>query len=308
MDYQRPITHLNIAIPLVLLAALANALMIFLVKIVSGSLSISVILFSRYAITLMMILPVLALNPATKSLPKSIKTERLPLHIFRDVVGFLCLYSYFYAAKFITLADATVLFNTAPLFIPLIALVWQKLKIYHRLWLGIGIGFIGVLLLLHPGKEALRYASFIGLFAGFASGVVIVGNRLLTYTEPPTRTMFYYFVVGTILGFIVMVIQTPHFWENISWRQAFLLLGIGALGYLYQYFNISSTKYAPVRLSSTFLYTTVIFSLFFDWIYWKKTPTMLSAMGIGLIILGGVLLLLLYPKQDYQKTIKVPQP
>lgn len=304
MEYTRPETHLRIAIPLVLLAALTNALMIFLVKIASNSLPVSTILFSRYLITLIMIMPILAWNPATKRFIKSIKTERLPLHLFRDVVGFICLYSYFYAAKFITLADATVLFNTAPLFIPLIAYIWQKLKIFHRLWLGIGIGFVGVILLLHPGKEALRVASFVGLLSGFTGAIVIVGNRLLTYTEPPTRTMFYYFVVGTILGFIVMFMQTPHFWENISWREGTLLLAIGILGYLYQYFNISSTKHAPVRLSSVFLYTTVIFSLFFDWAFWKKTPTMLSAVGIALIIIGGVLLVLLYPKQDYQKVIK----
>src|SRR3990167_3233622 len=116
--YQRPKTELRKAVPLVLLAAFFNTLMIVLVKGISHLFPIQVILFARYLITLLIILPFIYFNPAKERVFVYLKTHRLLLHLFRDILGLISVFCYFYAASSISLADATVLFNTAPLFIP----------------------------------------------------------------------------------------------------------------------------------------------------------------------------------------------
>lgn len=301
MPYPIPPLRLKLGISLVLLAALSNAIMILFVKLAeNGAMPTSIVIFSRFFVNLLIVLPFLCLHP--HGFFERIKTKRLPFHLFRDVLGFISLYSYFFATKYISLAGASTLFNTAPLFIPLIVFFWLRIKIYHQLWWGLAIGFIGILLMLQPSHEIVQTASFIGLFSGLTVGITMIAGRLLSSTEPATRTLFYYFLVGTILAFIVMVLQYPHFWQHINnWKTLLLLIGVGVFGYFYQIFLTSSSKYAPVRLTSSFLYTSVIFSLFFDFRIFHHTPNLVRAMGIILIIAGAVLLVYLYPEDDSQK-------
>jgi drug/metabolite transporter (DMT)-like permease len=302
MSYERPPTDLRKAIPLILLAALANALMIVLVKIASQAAAPQVILFARYIITLLILMPFIFFKTGrNEPIHCYLATKRFPLHLLRDVFGFLGLLAYFYAAKYVSLADATVLFNTAPLFIPLIAFFWGRIKIVHRLWWGIGVGFLGVVLIVKPDHALLNIASIVGLLAGFCSAMVLVGGRYLTYSEPPLRTMFYYFAVGTVLGLILLIIKPENLANIFHVKKLLLLLGVGVFGYLYQFFINSSIKFAPVRLTSSFLYAGVVFSLLFDWLLWHVIPTALSIAGILLIIFGACLLMILYPAEDYQK-------
>ena len=278
--YQRPKTELRKAVPLVLLAAFFNTLMIVLVKGISHLFPIQVILFARYLITLLIILPFIYFNPAKERVFVYLKTHRLLLHLFRDILGLISVFCYFYAASSISLADATVLFNTAPLFIPIIAFFWGGLKIVHRLWWGMGVGFLGVILILQPGQELFNPATLIGLISGFCAAVVFVGSRYLAYSEPALRNMFYYFAVGTAVACVMLLTVSKNVWHVLDMNSILLLIGIGAFGYLYQLCFTHGARYAPVRLTSSFLYASVIFAMLFDGLIWHVVPRFLSLMGI----------------------------
>jgi len=66
------------------------------------------------------------------------------------------MYCYFYAIAHLPLAEAVLLNYSAPLFIPLAALLWVGEPFSHRLWWPIGIGFIGIALILKRGCRCLR--------------------------------------------------------------------------------------------------------------------------------------------------------
>lgn len=302
MAYERPDTHLTKAIFFIILASLFNTLMVFFVKYAAPYLPVQIILFARFFVTLLIILPFVYFNPAQQPIKKFLKTNRLPLHVFRDIFGLISVICYFYSASLISLADATVLFNTAPLFIPIIAYFWGGFKIFHRLWWGMGLGFLGILLILNPGHELLHTGALLGLFSGFCAAIVYVGGRYLTYTEPPLRNMFYYFIIGTFISFLILIISLPNLNYILNIKSIVLLISIGVCGYFYQLFFTHGSKHAPVRLTSSFMYTSVIFSLVLDQLFWNIKPTINSAIGIVFIILGAILLLLLYPKDDTQKS------
>ncbi|EKD54908.1 MAG: hypothetical protein ACD_60C00035G0008 [uncultured bacterium] len=301
MSYERPKTELSKAIPLILLAAFFNTLMVFFVKIVSTSVSTQLIVLVRYVITLIILMPFIYFNPAKQSMSSFLKTKRFPLHFVRDVFGLVSVLCSFYAAKNISLADATILFNTAPLFIPIVAFFWGGLKIMHRLWFGMGLGFLGVLLILHPGRELFHFAAVAGLFSGVFAAIAYVGGRYLTYSEPPLRNMFYYFIVGSLMALILVICSRENFSALFYPKVLLLLLAVGVFGYFYQWCSTHAARHAPVRLTSSFLYTSVIFSMFLDWFFWNVTPNLIAILGMLSIIGGACLLLFLYPKDDYQK-------
>jgi drug/metabolite transporter (DMT)-like permease len=303
MNHPRPETRLHKAIMLILIAAFCNTIMIVFVKLASATLPVSLILFFRYLITLVIILPFVYFNPAKQPTVTFLKTQHPWLHLVRDSFGLVGLFTYFYTAKYTSLAGATVLFNTSPLFIPLISFFWGGFKIVHRLWWGMALGFLGVILIVNPGHELMNTVSLVGVLSGFCAAMVFVGSRYLTYSEPPLRNMFYYFMVGTLVMLPITFFE-PH-WNLIGIKELLLLLAMGLFGYLYQFFFTHATRHAPVRLTSSFMYASVIFSIFFDWWLWNDMPTKNTLLGIGCIIAGACLLLLLYPKDDTQKRVSV---
>lgn len=300
-NHLRPPTVLSKAIPFVLLAAFFSTLMIVLVKIAAEYYSIPMILFIRFLVSVIIILPLLPYNKEKQPLSAYLKTKRLPLQILRGIFSTISVLCYFYAAKFITLADATVLFNTSPFFIPLIGFFWGRIRIIKTLWIGIAVGFAGTLFILHPGKELFHPVAIIGLLSGFCAALAYVASRYLIYTEPHMRNLFYYFVFGTIISLILLITIPSNMNFKFDWLQILILLGIGVFSYLYQLFMTLGTKYAPVRLGTPLLYSSVIFSIFFDWYIWNIHPSMNSMIGISLIIIGAILLIVLYPKEDFVK-------
>lgn len=301
MNHPRPKTELYKAIPLVIAAAFFNALMLLFAKLSSLYVSVQMLLFYRFFITLIIILPFIYFNPEKKTMPDFLKTKKISLHLIRDLSGLISIICYFYAAKSMSLADTTVLFYTAPLFIPIVAFFWGGLKIVHRLWWGIGVGFGGVIIILNPGHEILNMAAIAGLLSGIFAAITFVGGRYLTYSEPPLRNMFYYFLVGSIIAFTLLLISHTNVGSIFQQKSIVFLIAVGIFGYFYQLCLTYGSKHAPVRLTSSFLYVGVIFSMLLDWFVWRLKPGLYSLLGILCVIAGACLLLFLYPQDDYKK-------
>lgn len=299
---ERPPTQLRLGIPFILLAAFANATLVLFVKLASESLPITSIIFSRYALTLLFIVISLYTfkRHALPSGKKFFQTERLRMHLLRGAFGCTGVISFYIAAKHLPLSYATVLFNTSPLFIPLIVYFWHHIKIIQRLWVGLIIGYIGVIVMLHPSHAGLHLIILVGLLSGICRSMVLIASRTLTYTEPVERTMLYYAIIGTIVGFVIMLPQLSSTISQLTLKNTGYLLAAGLMSYLYQYSMTNSTRYAPVRLSSSFLYVGVIISIFYDWFVWQVVPTAWAWTGMSLIIIGAITLMVLYPKDDYQ--------
>src|SRR5579872_5531713 len=155
------------------------------------------IIFIQNAVCFLCILPI-ALRKGIRRL----KTEEFPTHLIRDVMGVFSYYLYFMAIRFLNLVDATTLNYTAPFFVPFIWWIWMKEKINLHVWWSIIVGFIGVAVILNPSRQIFQLGFLFGLFAGIASAIAFCAIRLLNLKkEPMSRTLFYYFLFGTVLSF-----------------------------------------------------------------------------------------------------------
>lgn len=127
--------------------------------------------------------------------------------------------------------DAILLNNTAPLFVPIVALLITGAKTPRKVWWGVVIGFIGVALVLHPGPQLFQLTSFIGLASGVLAAIAIVQIWILSKTGTTTQMFFYYFLIGTVASGAFALFQ----WRMPpDWKIWLLLGGIGIFGTLYQ--------------------------------------------------------------------------
>ena len=182
------------------------------------------------------------------------------------------------------MADGLLLNNTNALFVPIVAWIILGTRTPIIIWLTILLGFIGVVLVLHPDQGIWKSASLIGLASGLFGGISLVQLRQLTKTNTTQQILFYYFVISTILTGILLIFL----WKTPSWHMILLSLGVGICGAIYQYFVVLSFTYAPVRLMSILMFIAVLIGAFFDWGLWHNIPTVVSVIGMILIIVASI--------------------
>ncbi|OGT40673.1 MAG: hypothetical protein A3E81_04120 [Gammaproteobacteria bacterium RIFCSPHIGHO2_12_FULL_36_30] len=252
-----------------------------LVKKIGNDLPTSMLIFFRFSISLILLLPWVIKNPHF-----TFKIQQPAQYIIRILAALLGLFFVFYAIKFIPLVDALLLNNTSPLFVPLIAWLLVGAKTPAKALFGIALGFVGIAIILHPGLKIISFASLIALASGLLVALAIVQMRLISKTSQTIQMLFYYFLVSTIISGIVAALQ----WKSpIGYETWFLLLGIGIFGTLYQVVATMAYVTAPVRLISPLIFLTVIFGGLFDWLIWGSTPSLLTYIGTLLVIIGAII-------------------
>jgi drug/metabolite transporter (DMT)-like permease len=177
-----------------------------------------------------------------------------------------------------------VLVNTTPFFVPIVAYFLFKSKTHFTLWIGIGIGFMGITFILHPDQEMLHFSSSLALLSGILGAIGISLVRALSKVGSLKQILFYNFFLATIIAGIISIFS----WTAITGEDFLILLGVGICGALYQLFSTLTYKKIPVRVSSSFMFLCILFGALLDWIVLGLIPLRESLIGMGLVILGGL--------------------
>ncbi|MCP3679715.1 MAG: DMT family transporter [Gammaproteobacteria bacterium] len=254
-------------------------------KLVLHQLPMMNVLFFEFVTCFVMFLPLLMRHRIG-----SLKTQRPGMHILRGVGGILCYIFLLAAIKTIPLINAILLLNTAPLWVPLVLLIWLKVKIARELWLPMIIGFIGVMMILNPKGDFLHFGSIFGVLSGLFFGITMVLVRELKFhKEPMHRIIFYFFLIGTLTGLPFVIFD----WQPVSSTQLLYMILSGASYYLFQVFFTSALQYVKASTIAPLSYMTVVFSGICGFIIWRHLPGVIGLIGMLLVVTGGVLTLLL---------------
>ncbi len=267
---------------LVIIAFLGFSVMSAFIKVCSNAgLEIHEIMFFQNLVALIIVSPWVFHGKKVNLRPQN------PLLVFgRVIVGMLSMYFYFVAVKLIPLVNATLLQNTTPIFIPIIAFFVFRKKITLKMFCVMVIGFIGVIMVLHPGKGAINPGDLIALFSGFLSGLSTVIIKILDDKDESVKLVIFYFLAVSTLIMGIWAIPTWTTPAGIIW----LYLALSGIFYaVFQLLLILAVKYASTTTISPFIYLAVIFSGFIDWIVWQQIPTLLTIIGAVIVIASAII-------------------
>lgn len=291
--------HLSKTIPLVLGATIFVALAAAMVKLGDAeNLSTSSMIFWRHLVSLLLVVPWILWGFPRMTIAQTIQTRHPGIHIIRGVSSFLSAFLYFWSLQFLSLSSATALFNTIPIFVPIVVYLWLKIPIPHKLWWALSTSFCGILLVVQPGVSIFQWASIVALGSGIFGAIASVALRVGHSSAPPKTLLFYLFSICLTLAFFCTLFSFEQSWGNFSWNQLKIYLPLGLFGFFYQVFWTLAAKHVSMRLLSPFIYLSVIFSMILDRIVWKVTINELQLFGFLLIVIGIVLMIFLYPKKQ----------
>ena len=263
-------------------AALAFSAMAALIRWLSERLPDDVLVFWRSFFSLLFLAPLML-----RQSPMHLRSRRMHLHVMRAVTGLLSMYCMYFAIGHLHLAEAMLLNQTATLFVPFIAFLWLREPVPVKVRWAILVGFVGVLLVLRPGRGIASWPALVGLASGLAAAFSVVTIRNSSRTEPTTRIVFYFCLFGTIGSAI------PLGWSWVTPRLGEwpLLAAMGALATAGQLLMTRGYARAPAAQVGPFGYSTIIFSVLFGWWFWAEAPGLIFWVGAALIVFGGVVAL-----------------
>jgi drug/metabolite transporter (DMT)-like permease len=263
-------------------SALLFASMAASVGVVARELPNAPIVFFRHFIMLAFLLPWL-----WREGRNALATRDLRGHVVRGLAGVSAVACYFFAIAHLRLADAVLLNQSMPLFIPLVERAWLGERIPKPLWGVLALGFAGLVVILRPGTGVFEPAALVGVASAVFASVSQVGIRRLTRTEPVTRIVFYFGLVGSA----VALPPAAWWWRAPSAFAWAILLLMGLFATVGQMTLTRAYLHAPAASVGPFLYAGPVFAGLLDWLLWGRLPDALFVVGAIVVILAATLAL-----------------
>lgn len=275
-----PINPLYRGALLIILSEFFLVLSGMLIKQLSGELPTEVIVLARNLFALLLILPWLYSVGLHR-----IYTQNLHLHFARAAVGVTAMTCLYYAWGNLPLAEAALIKQTAPFFVPLIALFWLGERIGNRVKTAIFIGFCGVFLILNPTDQTINIAVLIALFGAILGALAKVIVRRMSISESPQQVVFYFAFFSTVLAFVPAMLN----WVTPSLAACGWLLCVAITSTIAQLLLSKGYGLAPAGQLGPYTYSSVVFAALLGWLFWQEVLDLNSIIGVVLIISAGIL-------------------
>ncbi|OLF52119.1 DMT family transporter [Pseudomonas chlororaphis] len=283
MTHGTPLSGVNQPFKGILLIVVATFLFAShdaLSKYLSGFYPVVMVVWARYLIhTLLM---------AGIFLPQSglrVLRSRRPL---LQVVRALCLLStsllFTSALLFIPLAEATAVNFLAPVLVTALSVPLLGERVSRGQWLAVICGFIGVLIIVHPGGELFTPAVLLPLCSAlFFCFYQLLTRKLAEHDSPSTSNFF-----AGLCNTLAMSALVPFCWQLPSVFHGVLMLALGACGMTAHLFLTQAFRHAAPALLAPFGYCQIVFAGLLGWLLFDHAPQPITQLGIAVICLSGL--------------------
>ncbi|POA90335.1 Threonine/homoserine efflux transporter RhtA [Pseudomonas sp. NFPP10] len=274
------INHPFKGIVLIVLATFLFASHDALSKYLSGFFPVIMVVWARYLIhTLLM---------AGIFLPQSglrvLRSKRPLLQLLRA----LCLLStsllFTSALLFIPLAEATAVNFLAPVLVTALSVPLLGEQVTRGQWLAVICGFVGVLIIVHPGGELFTPAVLLPFCSALFFCFYQLLTRKLAEHDSPTTSNFFAGLCNTL----VMTALVPFFWQTPGFLHGLLMLALGACGMSAHLFLTQAFRHAAPALLAPFGYCQIVFAGLLGWLLFGHAPSLITQVGIIVICLSGL--------------------
>jgi drug/metabolite transporter (DMT)-like permease len=213
------------------------------------------------------------------------RTSRPGAHFWRAAMGLTTMVLTFSALSYLPLAEATTIAFAAPLFAVVLSATALKEQVGRHRWTAVGLGFFGVLLVMHPhGGSFPAIGLALAIAGALGVGAVTITLRQIGRTEG-TQTIVLWFTCLSLIGAGLLMPFYAHAHDGRDWL---ILLALGGFGGVGQLLMTASLRYAPVSAVVPFDYVQLLWAVLLGWLLFGDRPAATTAAGAAVIVASGL--------------------
>jgi drug/metabolite transporter (DMT)-like permease len=192
--------------------------------------------------------------------------------------------TFFWALKYMPIADTLAIFFVQPLVITLLSPLVLGEEVGVRRWAAVVAGFAGTLIIIRPGFQELNLGAPLALAAGASLAVYMLLTRMIAGKSDALVTTFHTNVAGAAITSIALlwVWQMP---TANQWGLLVLLAAVAAIGH---YFIVRAYDHGEASLLAPLAYTEMITAVALGWIFFGDFPDRWTFLGSGILIASAI--------------------
>lgn len=249
-----------------------------LTKLMAQSLSSFQVIFFRFFISTITLLPFIFQSKYIRPNTRIIKT-----HFIRGAFIYTAMLCWCISFNYLPMATMTTISFTIPLFVLSIAKFILKEEVKWPRILAALIGFLGVVIICEPYNTTKNYVALIPLIVSVILFSVsdIINKNMLKY-ENSFNMIFYCALFATILSAPLAIL----FWQPLTLQSFIILCFLGCGSNLIIFCILKAFSLGEISLLSSIRYTEIFFSSVLAYCIFGEVINFNTGVGIATILLA----------------------
>ena len=217
----------------------------------------------------------------------SLRIRNPRFHVMRGalvVAGTFCFIS---GLRHLTLADATAVVYAGPLFVTALAPILIGEHVGWRRWAAVMGGFVGVLIIVRPGTEAMQWAAIFPLGSALCGAFRDLITRGATTTEHSNALL----ATSTLAAVVAGLCTLPFGWNPVPMADLAVMAFSGILLGSAHFLMIESFRYGEAGLVVPFKYLNLAFAVGLGYVLWGDVPDAWTWTGSAVLVASGLYIL-----------------
>ena len=206
------------------------------------------------------------------------------LHLLRGLLYAAGSFAFVYALGFLPLAEVVAIVFAGPLFMTLLARFFLRERVGPHRLAAVVVGFVGVLIVIRPGSEAMTWAVLLPLVVALLDSIRDIVTRRMTTGESSQRIVLTTALVLALAGSSTSL----QGWQSLRQVDLVWFVTSASCFVIANFFMIEAFRHAQIVVIAPFKYLQLCWSIIAGLLFWGEVPDLLVIVGIGVIFSSGI--------------------
>ncbi|WP_458790021.1 DMT family transporter [Yoonia sp. MH D7] len=283
MTVDRPFFGIVLMLGFCFLAPLGDAM----AKLLGGQISLGVLIFVRFSVQALVLLPLVYWAGAGLRLPAG----ALPLTLIRTCLHIAGIGFMFSALRYLPLADALAITFVMPFIMLLLGHFVMHEEVGKQRMAACAVGFIGTLLVIQPNFTQVGWPALLPLGVAVIFALFMMVTRQIAKQIDPIKLQAISGLQASAMILPVLLLFPDTAATYIAMPDTSTLGMLALLGILGTVAHLAMTwslRFAPASTLAPMQYLEIPFGTFIGWLIFHDLPNGLAAIGICITVGAGL--------------------
>jgi drug/metabolite transporter (DMT)-like permease len=189
--------------------------------------------------------------------------------------------------------------KTSTIFTAILAYIFLKERLNFKSWVGVFIGFIGIIFITEFDGSSLEKTDYLGILSGVGAALAYTSVRELRNYYDSRAIVLSFMTIGTIAPFLLMIVGSFYTNPNLDFMLGtfsmpksndwFYIVLLGIFSTYAQIYMTKAYSYAKAGIIGTISYSNIVFSIILGLFLGDSFPSVLIILGTILVVISGLL-------------------